>query len=254
MSKFPSNEDIQDGMKVLVELKKDRGTGKLTEGIVKRKLSNAIYDDNGIVVVLEKDQQEIEQQGRVHKIIDPNFIEKKNSINHIELLPGEFYSSRKKIIELLTTSEDFMWFFLGYFRHNHFDFLKEVLENNKNIKEIKIITLIQRKNQKNLFELLLENGHMFKKEYSDVDIQIKIINDKDVGLSVHNRYYFTKNKQYDFIDFEIAKMSQRTEIQLLDQNEFENNSERDFKQYWNLETAFDIFNKNHVNQLLEYFD
>ena len=36
---YPSNEDIKIGMKVLVELKKDRGTGKLTEGIVKEKIS-----------------------------------------------------------------------------------------------------------------------------------------------------------------------------------------------------------------------
>ena len=34
---FPSNEEIKIGMKVLVELKKDRGTGKLTEGIVQKK-------------------------------------------------------------------------------------------------------------------------------------------------------------------------------------------------------------------------
>ena len=50
------------------------------------------------------------------------------------------------------------------------------------------------------------------------------------------------------------KNSQRSEIQLLDQTEFKENSERDFLQYWNLETAFDLFNKNDVNKILEYFD
>tara|TARA_Y100001936_G_C16069985_1_gene669853 strand:+ start:1843 stop:2010 length:168 start_codon:yes stop_codon:yes gene_type:complete len=55
MTVYPSNEEIQPGMKVLVELKKDRGTGKLTEGIVKEKLSTIPYDDHGIVVLLEKD-------------------------------------------------------------------------------------------------------------------------------------------------------------------------------------------------------
>ena len=39
MPVHPSNEDIQVGMKVLAELKKNRGTGKLTEGIVKKKLT-----------------------------------------------------------------------------------------------------------------------------------------------------------------------------------------------------------------------
>ena len=153
----------------------------------------------------------------------------------------------------MSQSEDFIWLFQGYFRHNHFDILKEVLENNKSIKEIKIITIIQRKNQKNLFELLLENSKMFKKEYS-LDIQIKILNDKDAGQKLHNRYYFTKDRQYDFIDFDQMKNSQRSEIQLLDQTEFKENSERDFLQYWNLETAFDLFNKNDVNKILEYFD
>ena len=47
MTVYPSNEDIKSGMKVLVELKKDSGTGKLTEGIVKKKLTNVAYDDNG---------------------------------------------------------------------------------------------------------------------------------------------------------------------------------------------------------------
>ena len=79
MPVHPSNEDIQVGMKVLAELKKNRGTGKLTEGIVKKKLTTVAYDDNGIVVLLEKDQKEIEHQGRVHKILDPNFIDKNNA-------------------------------------------------------------------------------------------------------------------------------------------------------------------------------
>jgi len=87
-----------------------------------------------------------------------------------------------------------------------------------------------------------------------LDLQIKILNDKDVGKKLHNRYYFTKDRQYDFIDFDLIKRSQRSEIQLLDQTKFQENSERDFLQYWNLETAFDLFNKNDVNKILEYFD
>jgi len=253
MEKFPLNEDIQIGMKILAELKKDRGTGTLTEGIVKKKLTTVTYDDNGIVVVLEKDQNGIEHQGRVHKIVDPDFFDREKILEHIEILPNQYYTSRKKVVELLSRSEDFIWLSLGYFRHNHFDFFKEILENNKSVNEIKVITLIQRKNQKNLFELLLENAKMFKKEF-DVDIQIKILNDKDVGEKLHNRYYFTKDRQYDFIDFDQIKNSQRSEIQLLDQTQFEKNSERDFLQLWNLETAFDLFNKNDVKKILEYFD
>tara|TARA_Y100000590_G_C15705779_1_gene1008567 strand:+ start:1752 stop:2072 length:321 start_codon:yes stop_codon:yes gene_type:complete len=106
MTVYPSNEEIQPGMKVLVELKKDRGTGKLTEGIVKEKLSTIPYDDHGIVVLLEKDQKEIEHQGRVHKILDTNFINKNNDENKIiQLYRGENHSNRTKIINLLSNSE-----------------------------------------------------------------------------------------------------------------------------------------------------
>ena len=250
--KFPPNTEIKKGMTVLVELKKDRGTGKLTSGIVMKKLSTLENDPNGILVEIEN-KQEKELQGRVHKILDVDFVNKKDIIKHIEILPDQYYTSRKKVIELFSQSEDFIWLFLGYFRHNHFDILKEVLENNTSIKEIKIITVIQRKNQKNLFELLLENSKMFKKEYH-LDIQIKILNDKDVGEKLHNRYYFTKDRQYDFIDFDQMKNSQRSEIQLLDQTKFEENSERDFLQYWNLETAFDLFNQGDQKKLFSYFN
>ena len=252
MNEFPSNDEIIEGMRVLVELIRDRGNGKLTEGIVIRKIGFLNKDRRGCLVIIENEENK-EFQGRVHKILDTYSVNKKNIIEHIEILPDEYYTSRKKVIELLSQSEDFIWLFQGYFRHNHFDILKEVLENNKSIKEIKIITIIQRKNQKNLFELLLENSKMFKKEYS-LDIQIKILNDKDAGQKLHNRYYFTKDRQYDFIDFDQMKNSQRSEIQLLDQTKFKENSERDFLQYWNLETAFDLFNKNDVNKILEYFD
>jgi primosomal protein N' len=252
MNEFPSNDEIKIGMKVLVELIKDRGNGKLTEGIVIEKIGFMNKDRHGCLVIVKIKKNE-KYQGRVHKILDADFVNKKDIIKHIELLPDQYYTSRKKVMELLSQSEDFIWLFLGYFRHNHFDILKEVLENNKSIKEIKIITTIQRKNQKNLFELLLENSKMFKKEYS-LDIQIKILNDKDAGAKLHNRYYFTKDRQYDFIDFDQMKNSQRSEIQLLDQTKFKENSERDFLQYWNLETTFDLFNKNDVKKILEYFD
>lgn len=252
MSEFPLNDEIIIGMKILAELIEDRGTGNLTEGIVKKKISFLNYDEHGVLVILENNDGK-ELQGRVHKILDENFVNKKDIIEHIEILPNEYYTSRKKVVDLLSQSEDFIWLFLGYFRHNHFDIFKEVHENNKSIKEIKIITIIQRKNQKNLFELLLENAKMFKKEY-DLDIQIKILNDKDVGEKLHNRYYFTKDRQYDFIDFDQMKNSQRSEIQLLDQTKFEEYSKRDFLQYWNLETALNLFDQGDQKKLFSYFE
>ena len=253
MSKFPTNNEIKIGAKVRAELFVERGTGKLKEGTVIEKNGFLNNDRNGCLVTI-KIQDDTIHLARVHVILDEELVKKNRIIEHIEILPGENYQARRDVIELLTQSEEFIWLFLGYFRHNHFDVFKEVIENNRSIKEIKIITIIQRKDQKNLFELLLENAKEFKRQYSEIDFQIKILNDKKKGRDLHNRYYFTKDRQYDFIDFDQMKNSQRTEIQLLDQSKFKENSERDFLQYWNLDTALDIFNKGNQKKILEYFD
>ena len=76
--------NIKPGIKVNIVLKQDQRSGKLTEGIVKEKISTVVHADNGIVVVLEKDQNEIEHQGRVHKILDPNFIDKNKIVECIK--------------------------------------------------------------------------------------------------------------------------------------------------------------------------
>jgi len=251
---YPSNEDIKIGMKVLVELKKDRGTGKLTEGIVKQKISTIEYDDNGIVVLLEKDQKEIEHQGRVHEIIHTGYVHKNNYIKHISIRPKQHLTTRISVMNLFSEANEFVWLFLGYFRHNHYEILAEVLENNKNIHEIKISTLIPRKNEKNLVELLVRYGNLFKKQFPDVSIDVKIINNPEVGKETHNRFYFTKDRAYDFIDFDFVKISKRSEIRLLPNEDLEKNIERDFKQYWNDSTALSIFDADELVKIYNYFE
>lgn len=56
---------IKPGMKVAVVLKKDQATGRLTEGVVKRLLTNSADHPHGIKVELESGEI-----GRV-KRIDP---------------------------------------------------------------------------------------------------------------------------------------------------------------------------------------
>jgi len=251
---YPSNADIKIGMKVLVELKKDRGTNTLTEGIVKQKISTVEYDDNGIVVLLEKDQKGIEHQGRVYEIIHAGYVHKNNYIKHISIRPKQHLTTRMSVMNLFSEADDFIWLFLGYFRHNHFEILKEVLENNKNIHEIKISTLIPRKNEKNLVELLEKYGKLFKKQFPDISINIKIINNPEVGKETHNRFYFTKDRAYDFIDFDFLKISKRSEIRLLPDEDLEKNIERDFKQYWNDSTALSIFDNEDLVKIYNYFE
>ena len=95
MNEFPSNDEIIEGMRVLVELIRDRGNGKLTEGIVIRKIGFLNKDRRGCLVIIENEENK-ELPGRVHKILDTYSVNKKNILEHIEILPDEYYTSRKK--------------------------------------------------------------------------------------------------------------------------------------------------------------
>jgi len=53
MANLPTSDDIEIGDKVLIEKKEHQGTGKLTEGIVKRKLTSGYTHPYGIKVDLE---------------------------------------------------------------------------------------------------------------------------------------------------------------------------------------------------------
>ena len=55
--------DIKSGLRVAIVLKKDQQTGKLTEGIVKKILTNSPLHPHGIKVLLENGEV-----GRVKKI------------------------------------------------------------------------------------------------------------------------------------------------------------------------------------------
>ena len=56
--------NIKPGMKVAIVLKKDQATGKLTEGIVKRILTNSATHPHGIKVMLESGEA-----GRVKDVL-----------------------------------------------------------------------------------------------------------------------------------------------------------------------------------------
>lgn len=58
-----NRNSIKPGMKVAVVLKKDQATGKLTEGVVKRILTNSPNHPHGIKVQLESGEV-----GRVRRI------------------------------------------------------------------------------------------------------------------------------------------------------------------------------------------
>ncbi len=61
----PNRERITPGMQVLIVMKKDQPTGKLTEGVVKDILTKSRSHPHGIKVRLESGQI-----GRVKKVYD----------------------------------------------------------------------------------------------------------------------------------------------------------------------------------------
>ena len=65
MDKVPSRDKIRIGSSVLITLKQDQGTGKLTEGTVKRILTSSSFHPHGIKVELYDGKI-----GRVQKVSD----------------------------------------------------------------------------------------------------------------------------------------------------------------------------------------
>ena len=64
MNPFPSNNDIKIGMKVRIETRENRDSGKLVEGFVKEKLTSAESHPHGILVLLDSGIK-----GRVHELV-----------------------------------------------------------------------------------------------------------------------------------------------------------------------------------------
>jgi len=251
MNDFPSNDEIKIGMKVLVELIKDRGNGKLTEGIVIEKTGFMNKDRHGCLAIVKIKKNE-KYQGRVYKILDPNFIDKNNPDTHISLHPGENLRNRIKVMNLFSRAKDFIWILNGYFLKQHFEILHEVLETNKNVSEVKILTIVPRK--KKDLERLKVYADLFKDEFGDdVSIDFKVINDKNVGCDIHDRFYYTKNQAYTFIELDTLLRNQRANIDLQPEEDFEKNVEDDFMQYWRSSTSYNLFDTDDYVQLVNYF-
>ena len=67
LDNIPTNDDIEIGDKVMIERKKDQGTGNLTEGIVKQKLTRGHSHPYGIKVEITNGEI-----GRVKKNLSRN--------------------------------------------------------------------------------------------------------------------------------------------------------------------------------------
>jgi len=242
---YPTFEDVEEGMKVLVELKNDRGTGKLTEGIVEEKISTDDSDPSGIIVDIGNTRI-----GRVREILNYDFIDKNNSDPVISIEPNQGIKNRTKVIKLLSESEDFIYLLVGYWKYTHFEILTEALENNDSVTEIKIMSILPLMKDGSLdqkeFEKIEIYGKLFKedmkKRIKKTSVNLKFLTEKKVGGELHARFYFTKNKARNFIDLGILQRNQREDICRVDKNgNFEKKLNDDFYKYWNQSNTIGIF-------------
>ena len=107
---FPNRDELHYGEKVLVELKQDQGTGKLTQGIIKTKLTSDNTHPHGIKVELQDGSV-----GRVKKILFDLSSESKTTSDFIpktsmtvpedEDSSNEFKSSFRADIDRLTKGD-----------------------------------------------------------------------------------------------------------------------------------------------------
>lgn len=87
---LPTNDDIEIGDKVMIERKKEQGTGNLTEGIVKQKLTRGHSHPYGIKVELENGER-----GRVKKNLSRN-VTANDHINKIVKIRTELKLLKEK--------------------------------------------------------------------------------------------------------------------------------------------------------------
>ena len=214
-------------MNVLVELKEDQGTGKLTSGVVKTILSGGKTHPHGIMVELEDGQI-----GRVKQISGTNslLITSKDNTD-IAIRPGEDLSNRIKVIDLLSKAKEYIWLSNWYFKKQHFEILHEALEQNKEVSQIRLLFRLGPNIED--FEKVKEYYKLFTKQHKDIETEIRIITNIDLGKEVHDRFYYTKNEAWNFIDLDSVLRNTRAVIHLLPPGDLEKNIEKDFMKYWN---------------------
>ena len=142
---------------------------------------------------------------------------------------------------MLSEAEDYIWITNWYFRPRHLVILGEAISENKNISEIKLLlnivsSVVDLEMLKNYLEL-------FKKQYKFENIEIKMLTDKKIAEKEHDRYYFTRDEIWNFIELDTLLRNQRATIALLQGGDYEQNK-KDFELLWNDEKSLELI-KNY---------
>lgn len=236
MTQFPSRDHLKEGMYVLIETKPEQGTGNLTEGIIKKILTSSKTHPHGIKVELEDGQV-----GRVKEVSDKEaIISLEPQKTSISIRPSEDLSNRIKIIKLLSNAVDYIWISNWAFQKQHFGIFDEVLEQNINLSEIRLLCKLDADIKK--LEGLKEYYKLMKNQYSEIKIELKVITNRKLGKEMHDRFYYTKGQAWNFIELDSVLRNTRADINLLPEDELEKNMKKDFLKYWDDSETFSITN------------
>lgn len=165
----------------------------------------------------------------------------KSSTTVIDLRPGEEFENRRKVINLLTKSKEFIWITNYYFRPEHLEIFSEVLKENPNINEIRL--LLRAPKSTSDLDVLKTYFKLFQKQFNKTSIKIRFITNKKLKDGIHDRFYYTEGEAWNFIELDSLLRNQRATISLLDPKELEKNRTSDFIKWWDDQGTFSIYDQ-----------
>jgi len=163
------------------------------------------------------------------------------SITIIELRDGEKPANKQKVLELLSHAEEFIWISNWFFQPKHLAILRDSLKENSTVSEIRL--LLDAPRSVNDLKELKKTFESFQKEFNKISIKIKFITRSKIKSSIHDRFYYTKDQAWNFIEFDSLLRGQRATISFLNPKEFEKNINQDFLKRWVNEKTYDLFDQ-----------
>jgi len=154
--------------------------------------------------------------------------------------------NRKALWDTLNNCKEFIYWYDGYFEDVGLEFLLNGLADNPNVKEIKLMTDLfvdhKRKNyipSRNLHRIFMAVQQELDKEY-DINIQMKIITQRDLAKSWHGRIIITKHSTWILPSVKNIQIGSHDKIKR-DEDNLEKEKTH-FLNSWNNEASLDLVN------------
>jgi len=166
----------------------------------------------------------------------------KHNLSFIDLITEEPSDNVFKVVDLLSKAKGYIWLINNNFNPNSFHPISLALKEKPEINEVRI--LIKRPHTSLDLEDIKYTFEKFRDQYKDdFKIQMKIFTDKKLVDSIHDRYLFTKDTFYNFIELDSLARKQRADICELPKDYLENRTKEDFIKRWEDKKTFDIINQ-----------